>query len=196
MPLLDKTFIPWPRLRSATGCRLEPKLTIINLEQSERHLFNLNYDITVFPRIKGEVPVLFHLRHIYYEFFPKIRARMCLSIYVCVAEQSCIQFSLLLECWCSVVYFISFIFYYISNYSDSRSRSHTQICIHVCVYTCVFAEKSHTIESQLVLFIASFIYFILFVFYMLLLIGCSVSSYRFIYFILIVCRIILFILIG
>ena len=27
-------------------------------------MFNLNYDITVFPRIQGEVPVLFHLRHI------------------------------------------------------------------------------------------------------------------------------------
>ena len=64
MLLLDKTFIPWPRLRSATGCRLEP-ITIINLEQSERHLFNLNYDITVFPRIQGEVPVFFHLRHVY-----------------------------------------------------------------------------------------------------------------------------------
>ena len=25
MPLLDKTFIFWQRLRSATGCRLEPK---------------------------------------------------------------------------------------------------------------------------------------------------------------------------
>ena len=114
----------------------------------------------------------------------------------CYAEQSCIQFSLLLECWCSVLYFISFIFYYLTNYSDSRSRSHTQICIHVCVYTCVFAEKSHTFESRLVLFIGSFNYFILFVFYMSLLIGCSVSSYWFIYFILIVCRIILFILIG
>ena len=134
--------------------------------------------------------------YIYYEIFPKIRVRMCISIYVCVAEQSCIQFSLLLECWCSVVYFISFTFYYITNYSDSRSRSHTQICIHVCVYTCVFAEKSHTFESRLVLFIGSFNYFILFVFYMPLLIGCSVSSYWFIYFILIDSRIILFILIG
>ena len=28
-------------------------------------MFNLNYDITIFPRIQGEVPVLFHLRHIY-----------------------------------------------------------------------------------------------------------------------------------
>ena len=64
MPLLDKTFIPWPRLRSATGCRLEPELTIINLEQLEWHLFNLNYDITVFPRIQAGVPVFFHLRHI------------------------------------------------------------------------------------------------------------------------------------
>ena len=61
MPLLDKTFIPWPRLRSATGCRLEPELTIINLEQSGWHLFNLNYDITVFPRIQGEVPVFIYI---------------------------------------------------------------------------------------------------------------------------------------
>ena len=38
---------------------------IINLEQSERHLFMLSYKVTVFPRIQGGVPIFFHLRHIY-----------------------------------------------------------------------------------------------------------------------------------
>ena len=36
---------------------------IINLEQSERHLFMLSYKVAVFPRIQGEVPVFFHLQH-------------------------------------------------------------------------------------------------------------------------------------
>ena len=66
MPLLDKTFIP---LTAATDCHLEPKLMIINLEQSERYLFMLSYRVTVFPRIQGEVPVFFHLRHIYIYIF-------------------------------------------------------------------------------------------------------------------------------
>ena len=52
-----------PRLRSATDCRLQ--LMIINLEQSERHLFNLSYKVTVFQRIQGLIPVFFQLRHIY-----------------------------------------------------------------------------------------------------------------------------------
>ena len=55
----------WPWLRSATDCRLDPKLMIINLEQLERHLFNLSHKVTVFTRIQGGVPVFFHLRHIY-----------------------------------------------------------------------------------------------------------------------------------
>ena len=55
----------WLRLRSATDCRLEPKLMIINLEQSERHLFNPSYRVAVFPRIQGGAPAFFHLRHIY-----------------------------------------------------------------------------------------------------------------------------------
>ena len=38
---------------------------IINLEQSERHLFMLSYRVMVFPRIQGGVPVFFHLRYIY-----------------------------------------------------------------------------------------------------------------------------------
>ena len=38
---------------------------IINLEQSERHLFNPSYRVAVFPRIQGGAPAFFHLRHIY-----------------------------------------------------------------------------------------------------------------------------------
>ena len=36
---------------------------IINLEQSERHLFNPSYRVAVFPRIQGGAPAFFHLRH-------------------------------------------------------------------------------------------------------------------------------------
>ena len=61
-------------------------------------------------------------------------------------------------------------------------------------YNCVFAEKSHTFESWLVLFIGSFNHFILFVFYISLLIGLFLL-FHLLYFVCL-CRIILFILIG
>ena len=53
---------------------------IINLEQSERHLFILSYKVTVFPRIQGGVPVFFHLRQIYYYFNISSKCKLSVPI--------------------------------------------------------------------------------------------------------------------